>query len=231
MLNTLIGFALLSAPLIAPLASGPATAKPAADTVEAAADTVESQSAAETQSTPPSEAATEAAVPGQPAAAATPAPPAPPAPPVAPPVVAVAGGAVPVHAPRLGMEVSGASTGPDGSFVHTQARTWKQVIHEDPEVYAVYKRSKLLIPGIIFTGGAIAWGSMAIASSLDYGAPTNHTGRLVAYGAPIAGLAIGVPLLTVGIKNRMRLGQMRMEMTAAPVVTREGAMLGVAGRF
>jgi hypothetical protein len=75
------------------------------------------------------------------------------------------------------------------------------------------------------------WGALSITISADLGQPESHTGRFFAYGLPAVGLAAGIPMTVIGVKNRRKLHRAHMRVAAAPIVTPDGAAVGIVGRF
>ena len=147
------------------------------------------------------------------------------------PLVGIGDQTIPVQGPRLGLTVRGASVGPDGTYVHADAQSWGALVHNDPQLAEMYRLSRLREPGIIMTTLFGTWAVLSLTISADLGQPESHTGRFFAYGLPALGLAAGIPMTIVGVKNRRNLHREHMRVAAAPVVTPDGAALAVVGRF
>jgi hypothetical protein len=68
------------------------------------------------------------------------------------PMIGIGGETVPVHGPRLGLTVRGASVGPSGTYVHADAQSWGALVHNDPELAEMNRLSRLREPGIVSRG-------------------------------------------------------------------------------
>lgn len=115
------------------------------------------------------------------------------------------------------------------------ARRWKQIVREDPELWHLHKRGRLLVPGIVFLGVSTLWLSTATAVYVDfqrgYDYSPTATEALFQWVFPSAMFVAGAMMTYVGVKARRDLRKAQQRLYVSPYASRGAAGLTVGGRF
>lgn len=112
-----------------------------------------------------------------------------------------------------------------------RARSWADVVREDPELSALQRRTRLIVPGVTLTSIGGAWLAISTALTIDGIHADTATGALFQWGVPSALLLSGVTMAIVGGHARYRLRRERERLFVAPQLGRGGSGVVIGGRF
>jgi hypothetical protein len=162
-----------------------------------------------------------------PAAVTTPAPVASPQPVATAP--APTGSAAPYE-----LELSEAEIKRPEATYRLTARRWREMVREDPHLWHLHKRGRLVIPGAIFLSVSGVWLSISTAVYLDTrsdGYRQSATENLFQWVLPSAMFAAGAIMTYVGAKARRDLRLQQQKLYVAPYASAGQGGLSLSGRF
>ncbi len=119
----------------------------------------------------------------------------------------------------------------NGTQYKLTARQWRDIVREDPELWRLHVRGRLMVPGIVLTSVGGVWMSISIAFAIDVGQEPSAVAKLFQWGFPAALLVSGAAMTIAGVRARRQLHEARRRMYVAPHANRTGGGLALVGRF
>jgi hypothetical protein len=122
---------------------------------------------------------------------------------------------------------------PEATYKLT-ARRWRQMVREDPQLWHLHKRGRLVIPGAIFLSVSGVWLSISTAVALDSRGSdwdSSHVERLFQWGLPAAMLVSGAVMTFVGAKARRDLREIQQRLYVAPYMAKGSGGVTFSARF
>jgi hypothetical protein len=120
---------------------------------------------------------------------------------------------------------------PNGTQYKLTAREWRDLVREDPELWRLHVRGRLMVPGIILTSVGGVWLSVSTAFAIDGYHDDSAITRLFQWGFPAAMLATGAAMTIVGVAARRRLHDARRRIYVGSYANRQGGGISLTGRF
>jgi hypothetical protein len=121
--------------------------------------------------------------------------------------------------------------GANGSHYKLSARRWRDIVREDPELYRLHRRGRLLIPGIVLLSVGTVFLATSTALAFDGVRTRTAIGGLFRWGIPGAMAVAGAAMTGVGAASRRQLIEAKRRMYVAPYASREGGGVAAGGRF
>jgi len=119
----------------------------------------------------------------------------------------------------------------NGTQYRLTARQWNDLVREDPELWRLHTRGRLLVPGIVLGSVGGVWLTLSTALRIDGWRSDTATGALFQWGLPAAIAFTGVAMTIVGVSARRRLFEARRRMYVSPYANGRTAGVTLAGRF
>jgi hypothetical protein len=120
---------------------------------------------------------------------------------------------------------------PNGTRYKLSARQWNQIVREDPELWQLHVRGRLLVPGIIMSSLGGTWLVISSALAIDGLRSETATEGLFQWGFPAAIVLTGATMTIVGVAARRRLHEARRRMFVGPYADGRGGGVSLVGRF
>jgi hypothetical protein len=137
-------------------------------------------------------------------------------------------------APPYSLEVSEAEVQRPEATYRLTARRWKQIVREDPHLWHLHKRGRLVIPGSIFLAVSGVWLSISTAVYIDdreWDYKPSATENLFQWVFPAALFVSGAIMTYVGAKARRDLRREQQRLYVAPYASRGAGGVTFSARF
>lgn len=119
----------------------------------------------------------------------------------------------------------------NGTQYRLTARQWNDLVREDPELWQLHVRGRLLVPGIILTSIGGTWLAVSTAFAIDGYHDRSALVGLFQWGFPAVMLVSGAAMTIVGVAAKRRLHDARRRIYVGSYANRQGGGISLTGRF